>query len=170
MTAPVGTPLTSTLTADKFAQYVTEGILAPWPGGSMVARPLAGALAATVARVHALTGTLAGGAAPFDRWLGMLAGAPDGRLSGDALARQAAGVDGSHHYFLDYSLRSITRGSPFRPFKVLPLELIHIAVNPRCIRTGSRLPCSRDSSFSVLCFAESSAHVRLLVSRASLPG
>jgi hypothetical protein len=33
MTAPVATPLASTHTADKFARYVTEGILAPWQVG-----------------------------------------------------------------------------------------------------------------------------------------
>jgi hypothetical protein len=90
MTAPVATPLASTPTADKFARYVIEGLLAPWPGGNLVARPLSGALAATVTRVHALTGMLAGRTAPFDRWLSVLAGAPDGRLNGEALARQAA--------------------------------------------------------------------------------
>lgn len=78
--------------ADAFAEYVVEGILAPWPGGRLVARPLANALARTVSTVHATTGTFAGGAAPFDRWLGVMAGAPDGSVTGDALARQAADV------------------------------------------------------------------------------
>jgi hypothetical protein len=85
-------PVASTLTADKFAQYVMDGIMAPWPGGRIVASPLARALAATVARVHTLTGTLAGRTVSFDRWLGVLAGVPDGRLNRDALARQAADV------------------------------------------------------------------------------
>src|SRR4051794_12406342 len=92
MTSAVASAPPVSTTADAFARYVVEGILAPWPGGRLLSTPLVSALARTVTNVHAATGTFAGGAAPFDRWLGVVAGAPDGRLTGDALARQAADV------------------------------------------------------------------------------